>query len=64
MSLPVYGDGLPDQAATGSEQRTYGAVVAAGGRSVLADEALAAGVPPKEVWRAVWAALELPARDR
>ena len=29
-----------------------------------ADEALAAGVPPKEVWRAVWAALELPARDR
>ena len=33
-----------------------------GGRTV--DEALAAGVPPKEVWRAVWAALELPARDR
>lgn len=33
-----------------------------GGRT--ADEALAAGVPPKEVWRAVWAALELPAQDR
>jgi len=33
-----------------------------GGRTV--DEALAAGVPPKEVWRAVWAALQLPARDR
>lgn len=33
-----------------------------GGRTV--DEALAAGVPPKEVWRAVWAALELPARER
>jgi hypothetical protein len=33
-----------------------------GGRT--ADEALAAGVPPKEVWRAVWAALELPAHDR
>jgi hypothetical protein len=33
-----------------------------GGRT--ADEALEAGVPPKEVWRAVWAALELPARDR
>jgi len=33
-----------------------------GGRTV--DEALAAGVPPKEVWRAVWAALGLPARDR
>jgi hypothetical protein len=33
-----------------------------GGRTV--DEALAAGVPPKEVWRAVWAALELPAKER
>jgi hypothetical protein len=33
-----------------------------GGRTV--DEALGAGVAPKEVWRAVWAALELPARDR
>ena len=33
-----------------------------GGRTV--DEALAAGVAPKEVWRAVWAALELPTRDR
>ncbi|MBW8752385.1 MAG: DUF3046 domain-containing protein [Propionibacteriales bacterium] len=33
-----------------------------GGRTV--DEALAAGVPPKEVWRAVWGALQLPARDR
>jgi hypothetical protein len=33
-----------------------------GGRTV--DEALAAGVAPKEVWRAVWAALGLPARER
>lgn len=33
-----------------------------GGRTV--DEALAAGVPPKQVWRAVWAVLELPARER
>jgi hypothetical protein len=33
-----------------------------GGRTV--DEALAAGVPPKEVWRAVWATLGLPARER
>ena len=33
-----------------------------GSRTV--EEALAAGVPPKEVWRAVWAALELPARER
>jgi hypothetical protein len=27
-------------------------------------EALDAGEPPKVVWRAVWAELELPARDR
>ena len=33
-----------------------------GGRTVL--EALDAGEQPKVVWRAVWAALELPARER
>ena len=33
-----------------------------GGRTVL--ESLEAGEPPKLVWRAVWAALDLPARDR
>ena len=33
-----------------------------GGRTV--EEALAAGVSPKEVWRAVWAVLGLPARER
>jgi hypothetical protein len=33
-----------------------------GGRTVL--DALAAGESPKSVWRAVWAALELPERDR
>ena len=27
-------------------------------------EALDAGEPPKRVWRAVWAELDLPARDR
>ena len=32
------------------------------GRTV--DEALAAGVPPKTVWRAVWEHLQLPARER
>ena len=32
------------------------------GRTAL--EALAAGEPPKVVWRAVWAELGLPARDR
>ena len=29
-----------------------------------AAEALDAGVPPKQVWAAVWRALELPARER
>lgn len=33
-----------------------------GGRT--AEEALAAGVPPKQVWAAVWRALDLPARER
>jgi hypothetical protein len=33
-----------------------------GGRTV--DQALAAGVPPKEVWAAVWRVLELPASKR
>ncbi|MER6939151.1 DUF3046 domain-containing protein [Nocardioides sp. NPDC000441] len=33
-----------------------------GGRT--AQEALDDGVPPKEVWAAVWKALELPARER
>lgn len=33
-----------------------------GGRT--AEEALEAGVPPKEVWAAVWRALELPASER
>jgi hypothetical protein len=33
-----------------------------GGRT--AQEALDAGVPPKQVWAAVWQALDLPARER
>jgi hypothetical protein len=33
-----------------------------GGRT--AQEALDAGVSPKEVWAAVWRALDLPARER
>ena len=33
-----------------------------GGRT--AEEALAAGIPPKQVWRAVWAVLGLPAGER
>ena len=33
-----------------------------GGRTVR--EALDAGVAPKQVWAAVWSALDLPPRDR
>ena len=33
-----------------------------GGRTVV--EALEAGESPKQVWRAVWESLGLPARDR
>ncbi|MBB6629580.1 DUF3046 domain-containing protein [Nocardioides sp. KIGAM211] len=33
-----------------------------GGRT--AEEALDAGVPPKEVWASVWRALDLPATER
>ena len=33
-----------------------------GGRTV--EEALARGADPKEVWRAVWTALDLPPVDR
>jgi hypothetical protein len=33
-----------------------------GGRT--AQEALEAGVPPKQVWAAVWRALELPSSER
>ena len=38
-------------------------VLAALGERTAA-EALDAGEPPKQVWRAVWAELELPARER
>ena len=37
-------------------------LAALGQRTVV--EALADGVPCKIIWRAVWAALELPARER
>ena len=33
-----------------------------GGRT--AQEALDSGVPPKQVWAAVWKALDLPPRDK
>jgi Protein of unknown function (DUF3046) len=33
-----------------------------GGRT--AEEALDAGVPPKQVWAAVWRALDLPASEK
>ncbi|QGF24812.1 DUF3046 domain-containing protein [Raineyella fluvialis] len=37
-------------------------MAALGSRTVV--EALAAGVPPKTVWRACWEALELPLKER
>lgn len=37
-------------------------IAALGGRTV--DEALDAGLPPQQVWRAVHSALELPASER
>jgi hypothetical protein len=40
----------------------YQAITDLGSRTVL--EALDAGVPPKQVWAAVWTVLELPARDK
>jgi hypothetical protein len=46
-------------ARTWAEQHVLGDL---GGRTVV--ESLAAGEDPKVVWRAVWAALGLPARDR
>jgi hypothetical protein len=42
-----------------AEMRVIGEL---GSRTVT--EALAAGVPPKQVWEAVWRVLELPDRDR
>ncbi len=49
----------PAYARTWASQQVLGEL---GGRTV--DEALAAGEDPKTVWRAVWAALDLPAGDR
>jgi hypothetical protein len=49
----------PTYARTWADQHVLGEL---GGRTVL--QALDAGESPKVVWRAVWAALELPARER
>ncbi len=49
----------PDAAKTWAE---YQAITALGSRTV--NEALADGVPPKQVWLEVWTVLELPARDK
>jgi hypothetical protein len=49
----------PAYARSWAEQHVLGEL---GGRTVV--EALGAGEPPKVVWRAVWAALGLPARER
>lgn len=49
----------PAYARTWSSQQVLSGL---GGRTV--DEALASGDPVKTVWRAVWAALELPPSER
>ena len=49
----------PAYARSWAEQHVIGALE---GRTV--QESLAQGEQPKAVWRAVWAELELPARDR
>jgi hypothetical protein len=49
----------PAYARTWADQQVIGEL---GQRTTL--EALAAGVPPKEVWAAVWQTLELPASER
>lgn len=49
----------PAYARSWAEQHVLGEL---GGRTVL--ESLDAGEPPKTVWRAVWAELGLPGRDR
>jgi hypothetical protein len=54
-----------DQALDPAYSRTWArqqVLAELGERTVV--EALDAGEPPKQVWRAVWAALDLPARDR
>lgn len=48
-----------DYARFWAEQQVIGDL---GGRTVV--EALAAGEPPKSVWRAVWETLGLPDRER
>jgi hypothetical protein len=54
-----------DQVLTPAYSRTWAhtqVMSSLGGRTV--EEALAAGVPPKQVWRAVVEALGLPASER
>jgi hypothetical protein len=49
----------PAYARSWAEQQVMSSL---GGRTVT--EALDAGEPPKQVWRAVWERLELPASER
>jgi hypothetical protein len=54
-----------DRALGGSYSRVWArshVMSSLGGRTV--DEALAAGLSPKQVWLVVWEALELPASER
>jgi hypothetical protein len=49
----------PAYARSWAEQQV---IASLGGRTVV--EALDAGEPPRQVWRAVWERLELPASER
>jgi Protein of unknown function (DUF3046) len=49
----------PAYARSWAEQQVMSSL---GGRTVV--EALEAGEPPRQVWRAVWERLELPASER
>ena len=54
-----------EQALGPAYARSWAGMVVLGeldGRTV--DQALQAGVPPKQVWAAVWRALDLPANQR
>lgn len=44
--------------------RTWASQVVISDLGRTAQEALDAGVPPKQVWTAVWRALELPDKER
>lgn len=53
-----------EHALGGGYYRTWASQVVLGDLGRTAQEALDAGVPPKDVWAAVWKTLELPTSER